>query len=61
MKREPAPALNREKKSIYLNAFEQRYLSRLILSLFSQPITKNPDIRFDTDRIQKKLGLSSYE
>ena len=49
LKREPAPALNRGRKSIYLDTFEQRYLPRLIFSFFSQPITINPNIGYDTD------------
>ena len=33
--KDPAPALNRGRKSIYLDSFDQRSLSRLILRFFA--------------------------
>ena len=41
---------------MYLDDFEQRSLSRLILSFF-EAITTNPHIRYDIDRKQITPGL----
>ena len=50
-------ALNRERKSIYLENFEKKSLSYLILRFIVQTITTTPDIRYDIGRMQNILDF----